>query len=75
MFLRTSADLYFQELFKIWVCYYDMTILLFPNKVKTSSLSIHRTNPRHDALDLTQSKNQNIVLFVKGFENRGFLDN
>ena len=52
-----------------------MTILLFPNKVKTSSLSIHRTNPRHDALDLTQSKNQNIVLFVKGFENRGFLDN
>ena len=52
-----------------------MTILLFPNKVKTSSLSIHRTNPRHDALDLTQSNNQNIVLFVKGFENRGFLDN
>ena len=50
-----------------------MTMLLFSVKVKMFSLLIHRTNPRHDTLD--NRKNQNIVLFAKGFQNRGVLDN
>ena len=33
-----------------------MTVSLFPVKVKTSSLLIHRTNPKHDTLDLSQSE-------------------
>lgn len=47
-----------------------MTMLLFSVKVKMFSLLIHRTNPRHDTL--YNRKNQNIVLFAKGFQNRCF---
>ena len=54
MFLTTSTGLNFKDLLKIWVCYYHIS--LSPVKVKVSSLLIHRTNPRHDSLDLTQSE-------------------
>ena len=58
MFLRISADLNF---------YYHMTISWFPVKVKISSLLInsYRPNPRHDTLDLTQSKKSKYCFIIK----------
>ena len=36
---------------------------------------IYRKNLRHNAIDLTSQKSQNIVLFIKGFEKSAVLDN
>ena len=67
MFLRISADLNFKGILKIWVYYYHMTISWFPVKVKISSLLInsYRPNPRHDTLDLTQSKKSKYCFIIK----------
>ena len=45
----------------------SLTISLFPVKVKISSLLIHRTNPRHDTLDLTQSKKSKYCFICQRF--------
>ena len=55
------------EQWEIWVCFYHMTISLFPVKVKISSLLIHRTNRRHNTLDLTKSKQSKYCLLCQRF--------
>ena len=52
---------------EIWVCFYHMTISLFPVKVKISSLLSHRTNRRHNTLDLTKSKQSKYCLLCQRF--------
>ena len=59
----------------MWVCYYHMTISLFPVKAEISSLLIHKANPRHDTLDLIQLEKSKYCFICQRFENRGVLEN